>query len=250
MTDAPRILIATPIYGRPESGTVHFGYHTAVRKLERGGAKVIGDVATSEDLVHGRNRMTWAALNRDDWDWVLWWDSDVIVADTSIVFRMIDAAKRQDALVIAAPYPRKSIPATFPYRPMPGEMKAGKLSVKDECITVQAVGFGFTMTHRQCLESMVKRYHEEQWYRDTVAGDWVEMVNIFGLVMTETIEAENSKTKERVKLRELLNEDYSFSYRWGEMGGKILVYVGDGTPLGHCGQHLFEAGSHEIGSVK
>src|SRR5262245_35201589 len=107
-----QLLIATPIYGRPTDATVAYGYHQAVRRLERGGAVVLGpEIAGSVDLVKARMRMVAWALQRPNWKWILWWDSDVVPEDHNIVPRMLATAIRNEWDVLGAPYPRKTIPA-------------------------------------------------------------------------------------------------------------------------------------------
>jgi len=250
-----KLAIATPIYGRPETASVAFGYHTAVRSLERGGAVVLGgDLLAAEDLVKARMRLAHGAMARDC-DWVLWWDSDVVPKDPSIVARMLACAVRNDWEVIAAPYPRKSIPTAFPYRPSremlgiasreaDGRIRV-PLDVYDDCVEIDAIGFGFVLMRTSVLRRMVEHYRDELWCVDTVNGQHIEMVSLFSLLWTDPIQLPGGQ-----RFREQLNEDYSWCVRWRRMGGRIFMYVGEGSPLAHVGSHVFQGTPAELGMVR
>jgi len=255
-----RLAIATPVYGGNNAAMVAYGYHRAVRALEAQGAVAVsGDIASSEDIVKARMRLLWAALHHvPNWDWLLWWDADVIPPDLSIVPRMVEAADARGWKMIGAPYPRKSIRARFPYRPNAESMAAatcdpdGAIRVPmhldgNLCTTVQAIGMGFTLTHREMLELMISHFSEQLWCVESVAGKSEEMVSLFSMVMGPTTWA--MRGDQKIRFREQLGEDYSFCFRWRSIGGEIGMYCGHGTPLAHVGSHTFMADGADLGLV-
>lgn len=242
----PRILIATPVDGSPETAVVTHGYHHAVRQLERSGAVVMpSTLSFSDDLARARSRAVWWALQADSWDYVLFWDDDVCPADTQIVPRMIARAEEDGYDVIGAPYPRKRIPAQFPYRPLPASLGQGSLDVVRDCVEVEALAFGFMLTSRKCLKSMVE-YYKDDWFTDN--HDQYRPHNtvaIFRQVMTDT-----SVLPDGTLTRDLLSEDYSFCHRWRAMGGKVMMYVGEGAPLRHIGGYAYHGERQDLGRVR
>ena len=231
---SPRIIIATPLDGTPQTGFVSAAYHSAVVRLHQAGAiSVPFTLMFSDDIVRARSRAVWYALQREDWDYMLWIDSDTAF-DDAIVPRMVKIAEARKIGFIAAPYPRKRIPAKFPYRPLASDMVTGRLPVVDQCIEIEMIGAGFMLHSREMLSKMTEVYahdsfldrHDESAPHDTVA--------LFGMLKTDA--------------GELLSEDYSFCRRWRLIGGKIYMYVGEGSPLGHVGSHVFTGTQAELGS--
>lgn len=241
-----RIVIATPTDGDPKTAVVTHGYHQAVRQLERAGAVIIpSEVCFSDDLARARSRCVWYCLQNPAWDWLLFWDDDVVPQDTSIIPRMIEVAEADDHWMIAAPYPRKRIPAQFPYKPLDEHLNSGDMVVKNDCIEVEFIACGFMLIRRKCLDHMCAYYEEQEWFTDVHDVKNIhETVALFRQVMTP----ETALMGRR--FRELYSEDYSFCYRWRRMGGKIQMYVGPGSPLGHVGGHMFVGERNEIGRVR
>lgn len=230
--DPKRLLIATPVYGRPEAATVSYAYHTAVRVLERSGSVILpADLTYADDLVRARSQCAWWALQRKAaWDAVLWWDEDVVVQDVGIIDRMM--ATEHD--VIGAPYPRKRLPACFPYKPL----TKGATPIVNACIEVQRLSFGFMITTRNALETMARHYSDEWYSHEPMDGTPVRRV----IAMFKQVH-----TPEANLHRELLGEDYSFCERWRATGGKVHMFVGQGAPLGHQGPFVFTGEPAELG---
>jgi hypothetical protein len=233
----PRLIIATPVDGTPTTGFVSCAYHNAVNRLYRAGAvSVPSELMFSDDIVRARSRAAWFALQRPGWEWMLWIDNDTAF-DDAIVGRMIHLALTDGHEFIAAPYPRKRIPAAFPYKPLDENIAAGRQPVVNDCMEVDYIGFGFVLLARSCLEKMTAHYYEEDWFLDERGSDAPHpTVGLFKQVLTSK--------------RELLSEDYSFCHRWRAMGGKVQMYVGEGAPLGHVGTHVFVGDRQELGSFR
>lgn len=238
-----RIVIATPTYGDPNSAVVSYAYHRAVRRFEKEGAHVIGDasIVFSEDVGRARSRAVWYALQRTGWTHILWWDADVAIQDHGIVERML--ATGYD--VVGAPYPRKRPgDPSIPYVPTEEFRRTGEARVDSKtCLEVNALGFGFVLTSRECLERMVEEYAGEWWTDVRGHSEPHEVVAIFKQIHTDPVTLPDG-----TRFREWLTEDYSFCKRWRDIGGKVHMYVGQGTPLGHVGGHVYTAGSEHLGN--
>lgn len=242
-----RLIICTPVDGAPQSATVSHGYHVAVRQLERSGAVLLpAELCFADDLSRARSRCVRVALQRPDWDWLLHWDDDVVPKDTQIVPRMVSIAEENGYHVLGAPYPRKRIPAAFPYKPLQTVLTGdGHQRVENNCIEVSLLAFGFVLTSRACLEKMVQAYAHE-WFSDSHDPKHLhETVALFRQVMTEETSLPDGK-----RYRELYGEDYSFCHRWRGIGGKVHMFVGEGSPLMHVGGHVFTGAHSELGNVR
>lgn len=242
----PRILIATPVDGNPDTASVSLAYHSGVRAAER---EMVAEVvpyalAFSDDLARARSRAVYYALERDTWDYVLWWDDDVAVQNVSVIQHMVDRMQSDGHDVLGAPYPRKRILATFPYKPLDAALKSKRIEVKNDCVEVELLAFGFMLTSRACLQLMVDHYRESDWFSDGTPTDRREVVAVFRQVMTDKMSLPDGG-----RFRELYSEDYSFCHRWRAIGGKVQMYVGPGAPLGHVGMHKFIGSRDEIGRV-
>lgn len=261
------LIVATPTDGDPKTAVVSCRYHEAMLQVvARGGRALPGKICFSDDLARARSRCVSVALQQPGWKWLLFWDDDVAPADTDIIHRMEAVAKENGYDVIGAPYPRKRINVAFPYKPMTSALKEGRLKIwtcrkcagcntpgswcEKACVEVEYLAIGFMMISRHCLEQMVKFYADE-WFTDPINEDPTksrEVVALFKPVTTpeKTILDFNKKP---MRYRELLSEDYSFCYRWRGMGGKVHMYLGDGSPLPHIGPHAFTGTMANIGSV-
>lgn len=238
----PRVLIATPVDGDPIGAKVSHGYHHAVTHLVRDGALTIpATISFADDLARARSRCVWYALQaKEQWDWVLWWDEDVIVHDTAIVRRMISVAESNGWDMIGAPYPKKRIPSKFPYMPTKEAVLTGNMPVEDDCVEVDCLAFGFVLTSRDCLESMADQYKNDLWFSDNHdPNNLHKTVALFMPMFASDYHHE----------RMLLSEDYSFCHRWRAMNGKIHMYLGEGSPLSHQGSHVFSGQKSEIGKL-
>ncbi len=234
-----KLIIATPVYGHPDTATVHAGYHREVRKLERAGAVLVPmEMLYADDIARARSRCVRFALGQD-FDWLMFWDSDVVPSDDTIIPRMIELAEHDAHAWIGAPYPRKRIPTLYPYRPIDPE--GGRLEIVRDCIEVAGLAIGFTLIHRTCLAQMVERYREELWYSDWTTTEHTETVGIFNFLTTDTTDRNGHRW------REMLGEDYAGCHRWRAMGGKVQMYVGQGSPVAHVGDYVFRGRVEEIG---
>jgi hypothetical protein len=114
--------------------------------------------------------------------------------------------------------------------PMRAESTGPIAITPDQTAEIDGLPAGFLMIRRHTLESMVERYRGELEFDDEVDGKLVPTVAIFQLL---------------IRGRKLLNEDYSFCYRWRDMGGKVHLLM---DPASHVGSHVFRG--HISGLVK
>ena len=248
--DPKKVIIATPIDGRVATANVSFAYHTGVRQLERAGAVILkSDVLFTEDLARGRSMAVRIALALPiEWEWMLWWDEDVAVPDTTIVPRMIEAAESAGYKILGAPYPRKRMPLCYPYKPIEEQHRAGSLKVEHNTIEAEFIPAGFMLTHRSALETMVKKY-ADLWFTEyhEESGQTFETVALFWPILSEPGVANSGGTERRY--RELYSEDFSFCIRWRRIGGKLGLYVGPGSPLAHIGRFAYQGTREDLGRV-
>ncbi len=245
-----RLLIATPLDGNQSTAYVSAGYHHAVRQLERAGAVTIpSTLCFQDDLARARSRCVWYALKKGGFDYLLFWDDDVVPTDMSIVPRMVERMVADGHQVLGAPYPRKRILATFPYKPLTDQLRTGKILVTNDCIEVEMMGIGFCLISRACLEQMVEHYAHEWWLDSHDGADLHETVAIFKQVHTDETMVDRGDGV-MIRHRDLYSEDYSFMHRWRAMGGKVHMYVGQGAPVGHVGGHVFTGERADLGRVR
>lgn len=229
------ILIATMLDDRPDHASVAFGYAVA---REQARAMYSTEIVPSEicypgDVCRTRSVAVNWALQRCGWEWLLFWDSDVVPSDVSIIGRMRERAEADGHKWIGAAYSKKRLPPQLAMKHTDETVREGRARITNDCIEVDLLAIGFTMIHRSALEEMVAHYREELWFSDEQQGQLSEVVALFKLDFT----AERRFHGKR--FRELSSEDYSACRRWRALGGKIACYVGPGAPLGHLGHYLY-----------
>jgi hypothetical protein len=213
-----KLLIATPVRGVGWSAPVSFGYSEYVRRLTKlyPVEEFPACIAFGGDLVRTRNRMAATILRETEATHVLWLDDDTWALDTGLVQRMIDTGCH----LIGAPYVRKQEPVGWVHRPT-GE------PIQDDVLPCVGIGFGFTLTTRECLERMTRSPYEISY--DDVPGPF-RIANLFGHVY----EARDDK-------RILLSEDFAFCSRWRALGCQVHIYAGPGNMVVHAGSKEWTA---------
>lgn len=217
------LLVATPVRAaEPYAAQVSLGYAEFLRALSHQiPFKTV--VTFSLDVVRARNRVTGIVLREKEFadvTNVLWLDDDQWTEDLGLVGRMLAL----NLPVVGAAYTNKKRPVRFVHQPWPGPRKLDEKG----CLDVRAVGFGFTITSRACLEEMADDSH---WYRDF--PNETTCPNLFGQQYDYLEPGPDSAST-------LLSEDFSFCKLWREgYGGKIALYAG-GVIL-HAGAHAWSA---------
>lgn len=223
-----RLLIATPVRGSELNATlVTTGYSESVRMLAR--MMPVGTLPATltfgADNIRARNRVV-AKVLRDApaVTHVLWWDDDQWPEDLNIVQAMLDTGED----VVGAPYTNKKQPLHWVHQLLGDgrELDARRL------LEVRAVGFGFTITTRACLERM---WACSRKYTDLPNPH--KCANMFGQLFDRLLPGPGTDPEEET----LLSEDFSFCKRWRDLGGKIWVYGGPGNLIDHAGMHAWNA---------
>jgi hypothetical protein len=259
-----KIFIATPVYGTPSTAQVSLEWHQKQFATLRDPAFVARAQFINADLVRSRSRAAHIFLNNPEWEWLLFWDADVIPRDIHILGPLTSLGVD----VVGLPYPHKMIDfeavadgvrdereqatlgrqtgeelealaQTVPYatstplQSMPDIMWRGSDGTgggRFQLAEVDYMGFGFMLLSRRCVEAMTERYREELWYRDKMMGVRMDIVALFQLMI-------------KPGTRELLSEDYAFCERWRAMGGKVYCAT---DPASHVGGHLFRGHQHQV----
>lgn len=220
-----RLIVATPFDGgdlhtaRVTLGYLHFR-ETLIREL--GADTLRGTTLFACDVVRARNRAA-ATVLRDfpEITHVLWLDDDNFPEDmghgVQTVRAMIDTGEH----LIAAPYVRKSRPH--------GWVHQGVTEPPDErgVATARGVGFGFTLTTRECLQQVSDACAQTgSAYYDLPNNNLV--ANVFGQVYDAAPDGRKF----------LASEDLSFCVRWRALGGRVAVYAG-AVSIVHAGSRPY-----------
>jgi hypothetical protein len=216
------LIIATPIRAAELwAAQVTLGYAESVRALSL--EMPIKTVVTyALDVVRARNRVVGIVLREKEFadvTNVLWWDDDQWPEDRSIVQRMLAL----DLPVVGAAYTNKKKPVRFVHQQWESKLTLDSRGVGN----VRAVGFGFTMTSRACLEEMAEEAH---WYRDFPNA--TTCPDLFGQLYDRPSPGDTEET--------LLSEDFSFCKRWREQCSGLVRIYGGGV-IAHAGAHAWSA---------
>lgn len=243
MSQAPKILIATPVHGRLESVSIALGYHNAILGVVAGRDphyRVVPCVYGA-DLVRARSRLVREFLSTDCTH-LLWWDADV-VASTDQAGRLIARLVETGHALVGCVYPKKRIhwdhladlaagrsvdPEALAYDYPFRLAKDAKVDVT-RCVEVEGLPMGFTLCSRRLLSGMVHYYREILGFIDLVGDERAPTAALFQLMFKDV-------GGERL----LLGEDYSFCERARFLGERAMLYVGEDSALGHVGTHLYQ----------
>lgn len=253
----PRILVYTPTFGVPSTASVAVGYHLAYVGLRDAlGLEMLeARFFTECDLVRARSRAVRLFLEHSTATHLLHWDSDV-VGDAPAMAEALKLMLLSGHDLVGAPYPRKRVrweqvavavaegarlpgeletaAYEYPYALLGGEDgERAEVQVKGGCLEVDHLSFGFTLTSRECLESMWRAYAPHLSFGDRMEGEIAWTVALFQLVTPPQMD------RPPYAVGPLLSEDYSFCARWKRLGGKVHMYIGPGAPMHHIGPALF-----------
>lgn len=254
-----KIMLYTPTHGTPDSASVSLGYHQSAIAFARSGDIEIldGRLFTDCDLVRARSRAVRVCVESPTATHLLHWDADV-VGNRQDVRMALDGMLASGHDLVGAPYPRKRVhwdrvamaaglaltpdgealqaaAYDYPYRlgSPTGHGERAEIEVRNGCVEVEAMGFGFTLTSRRCLERMWQAYAGTLSFGDSIDGQLTWTVALFQLLLpTQSATAPYA-------IEPLLSEDYSFCARWRALGESVQLYVGPGSPMHHVGSHVF-----------
>lgn len=220
----------------------------------------------SENLVVARSRMLRQA-RETDCTHVWFVDADCGMKPV-VLFNML----RSGFEMVQATYPRRD-GLGFSVRRLNETLERGGLKPEDvtnNCVEIQATGFGCTLIARSCFERMMDHYENEpepdfgdllhgganrreiiklayelgRQHGHRIAVDdfpkWdasrqpKRTVMLFQLIIDQDDVVDGTGKRTRYDL--LAGEDVSFCKRWRAIGGKVMLYIGPGTPITHLGE--------------
>lgn len=224
------LLIATPCYG----GMLCHTYLHAVLNMKEMLAKygiqcTLHTIAKESLITRGRGYFVSLFLTMKEFTHLFFIDSDISFTPESVL-RMILADKD----VIAGIYPKKNVDfrkIIDTYQSAVDEKRNVVLpqSTFDYCINLEQsediyvengiiealyVGTGFMLIKRNVIEKMVEAYPETK-YKNDVEGYYMENnrnEDNFYMLFDCIIDPESKR---------YLSEDFTFCYRWKQLGGKI-----------------------------
>jgi hypothetical protein len=229
-----RVVVATPVAGGEAWGTfVATAYSESIRMLQQlVPVQTIAAVTCySVDNIRARNRVAAKVLREShEATHVLWWDCDnwpmsrtvphALAGDggLSLLREMVESGED----MIACGYTRKRLPVRWVHQQLPGAVESGGM------VEVHRVGFGFTMTSRQCLERLsasVRRYTDRP-EPHKVAAIFNQLYDLPPGMVSDDPEDEDC-----------LSEDFSFCKRWRDLGGRIMLTTSH--VIAHSGAHVY-----------
>lgn len=276
-----RICVLTPVYGDPEKARVAARYAGALYTLSNdldvlcGEASWRGPQITieptgfhSSDVVIARSELVKRFLAwKPRYTHALWWDEDVI-GGTAQLSRLIVAMLKTEREAVGVPYPQKRLDFAHAADLISGRhgsvwqsgsqpiltadelealctphyaynLLAEELQVDaQDCADVPFMPLGFSLWHREAFERMTEYYRETLSYRRWTYDD-----------RGRAVLADDSTVALFALAFEgghLDSEDFSFCSRYRAMGGKLALYLGEGSPLNHLGVHVFRGSSLAI----
>jgi len=238
-----KIMVCTPVHG---DTSMH--YTQSVLKFQQDcvARKIMCSFTLykSSLVTQGRNLCVAEMMNhKDNYTHLLFIDSDIDF-QSSTIFAMLE----KDKDVIACPYPLKSFDWDKAWRRLTVKKdiknadqlsKAGytfplKVPNKDKVIVEEGIAevthapTGCMLIKRNVFEKMMKHYPDHKIYQPNfVNGKERSTENFYNFFDT----LHDKKTKR------YYGEDFGFCQIWGEMGGKIYVYVKDF--ITHVGEYQY-----------
>ncbi len=230
-----RVFIATPV-----RDGLHANYVASLWLMMRdeeidvsGSIEIEGAQMRDYDLVRVRSNWVTHFLRNTDATHLLFLDADIEVQPC--VLRGMLSANRD---FVAAPYPRRqgvnfARSRKFKEAGLSDEAGAydyplrkldGALVVDGQgCAEVEGVPLGCALLSRTGLERMAAFYAGDALaFDDPESGPSLALFQLL------------------IHNRALLSEDFSFCHRWREMGDKVYMFLGNGSPVTHHGAMRYQ----------
>ena len=216
------LFIATPVMdGRPESNFNDSLIKTKAL-LEEHGAKLHHLTHKyCADIYLARARLLSAFLREKDATHMMFIDADM-GWEAQDVARML--MLQRDFLAVAGP--KKKYPLEFAFQLCDEHGKPIPLyhELETNVAEVTAVGAAFLMITKDCAQKIVDAHPELEFDADENTVEYA----VFDPIIINV--GDNSP-------RRRLSEDYSFCYRWRQLGGKVELLMD--VRLTHTGSHTF-----------
>jgi hypothetical protein len=174
------------------------------------------DITSNESLItRGRNNLVSKFMCNKAATHLMFIDSD-IGFDAEAIFRLL--LSNQD--VVGGAYPMKSLPIKYVLNKVSNPVTDGK-----DLIEVSTLGTGFLMVKRHVIEKMIEA-HPHLKYKDSL--NFGKECEKFMYALFDTMIDPDGH---------YLSEDWTFCYRWRQMGGR--VFVNSSVKLDHTGYYKF-----------
>lgn len=234
----PKIVIATSL----KEDKVSLGYFQAALRIHKAvdWLDIAGDMMCQRDICRSRARMVRIFLESSDATHLLFLDADVAVTPDTIRGMLA-----HDEPFVFTPYPRRSginwdrVKALVlaGRDPLEAQELVLRMDAKEDgttheceargaCVAVHGCGMGCTLVRRDALQQMTDAYREAETFLDDADGaPGVPTVGLFNLMRRHGY---------------MYSEDNSFAQRWRDLGGKVWMYLGEGSPVKHQGTMVYE----------
>lgn len=223
--------------GTPHTGAgVHPAYAMSVFQLQKLlGIDLFHEMSLNlrqeqQDLVRVRSRMLRIAYESDC--------THLLLADGDNAWppEVVAAMLRTGKDFVQAPYLRRD-GRGYTIRPTKKDRDAGFTADEDiqadNTIEIEHTGLGLTLISRECMATMLEHYSGGALdYFEPHEGKLTKTTALFMLMIRGCV---------------LLGEDTSFATRWRDIGGKVWLYIGDGSPIAHYGEHLYQGRIEDFG---
>ena len=211
------IMIAIPAYtGVVHIGTMHSLIDDLIKLTARGDRfTLIDDIGNA--LIADCRGVIATNFYHSDCDELVFIDSDVCW-ESGALLKLIDAPVD----MVAGIYPTRVEPVTYNVK----YLDKPELWADPETglLEVQAVPSGFTKISRNCIEKMIEAYPQEFYHGSAKDNKFYALFESY----IKQIDGLNYK----------YGEDYSFCYRWKDIGGK--VWIDPEIGMGHGGIKIFQ----------
>lgn len=185
------------------------------------------------DLVRVRSRYVEDFLE-SDCSHLLFIDSDIEFSPAVVSGLLHSSLEYSDIECVNAPYRRKKENLEYPLLSIHDYNV--KTTEKPNIIEIASIGLGMSLMTRGMLEKMREHYLASLAFNDIPRTDGKQRVTA-ALFMLSIVNGN------------LLGEDYSFFKRWRDIGGKVWLYLGDGSPVNHHGSHRFEGKTEHLSLI-
>jgi hypothetical protein len=278
------------VVATPHKGTLHHGHVASVQRLMRtrgldvGLESALNDpellwLQEHDDLTRCRSRMLQSAYEAGATH-LLFVDSDCSFSP-EVVANMLLTGKD----FVQAPYRRRdglgyAIKGTAERRQYVAEHPGAGLRAQDfdahACVEIDGTGLGLTLLSRACMKRMLEHYRDEPLPKreldDLQAAQFCTDGGLTHELVRQAYELGRSHgprllvTDQRtpgaperkmvalfqlmIRDGELLGEDISFAQRWKDIGGKVWLYLGPGSPITHHGECAYEGKIEDFGVTR
>lgn len=240
-----------------------------------------------EDLVRVRSRFVSMFLHETDATHLLFVDADIIFEPRVVRYMLLTGKDfvtvpypRRDRIDFnqvrsITEVRANAVAYRYSVRPLEGKENEQMMPGPDGCVEIASNGLGLTLLSRKGLEKMEAHYGRDPIEYEKEAKHFLKTVGALPK-MAEVVDFAKYIAQlardwpdlrfddERPELRGLrvptvalfslmhrqrwlLSEDFSFCKRWRDMGEKVWLYLGPGSPVSHEGEWIYQGAIEAFG---